>query len=194
MSPTLIRQPTLPPAYVVCLPNAFDEGECLRLRDLLDLNRTEEGQVKSGLRPAIRRSALAWVPETVGWEWVERRMVTLLADANREVFGFDLSGFEERLQVARYEARRRGGFDWHGDRARTGLAARRKLSLSVQLSEGAEYKGGHLELFADGHKWRAPRKRGTAIFFASFLPHRVAPVSEGVRHSLVAWAHGPDFR
>ena len=194
MAPILEKQSAPPPAFVASLTGAFDEAQCLALRDLIDLHQPEQGRVKAGYDPGVRRSAVSWLPETVEWDWVDKRLAALLAEANREVFGFELTGFEERLQIARYEARRRGGFDWHGDRARSSLAAKRKLSISVQLSEEAEYRGGQLELFADGRKWRAPRKRGTAIFFASFLSHRVTPVTEGVRHSLVGWAHGPDFR
>ncbi len=194
MAPTLQKQLLPPPSFVACLPEAFSEAECLALRDLVDLKGSERGETKGGYAPDIRRSRIAWLPESGAWSWVDKRMVELLAAANRECFGFDLLGFEERLQVARYEARERGAFDWHGDRALSGLAARRKLSISVQLSEAAEYRGGYLELFADGRKWRAPKTRGTAIFFASFLSHRVTPVTSGVRHSLVGWAHGPDFR
>jgi PKHD-type hydroxylase len=189
-----LGKPLPPPAYVLCLPGLFDERECLRLRDLVDLDAPEPAATKGGYRPEVRRSTVAWVPEKETWTWAERRVTELLARANRELFGFELFGFEERLQVARYDAARRGGFDWHADRALSGLAAKRKLSIAVQLSDPAEYRGGALEVFADGRRWRAPRDRGTATVFASFLSHRVQPVTRGMRYSLAAWAHGPDFR
>ena len=37
-------------------------------------------------------------------------------------------------------------------------------------------------------------KQGQAIFFASFLRHRVAPVKKGIRRSLVMWFGGPPLR
>ena len=37
-------------------------------------------------------------------------------------------------------------------------------------------------------------KHGQAIFFASFLRHRVAPVKKGIRRSLVMWFGGPPLR
>ena len=37
-------------------------------------------------------------------------------------------------------------------------------------------------------------KQGQAIFFASFLRHRVAPVKKGIRRSLVMWFGGPPFK
>jgi PKHD-type hydroxylase len=39
-----------------------------------------------------------------------------------------------------------------------------------------------------------PLKQGQAIFFASFLRHKVAPVKKGVRKSLVMWFGGPPFK
>lgn len=189
-----VKVPAPPPSFVVCVPGALTEAECLGLRDLVDLDRPESAITKAGYEPLVRRSTIAWVPESEDWGWADKRMVSLLADANRDWFGFDLQGFEERFQVARYEAVRRGTFDWHADRAHSGLASTRKLSITLQLSEKLEYRGGNLEFFADGRKWRAPSERGTAIVFASFLSHRVTPVTQGVRHSLVAWAHGPAFK
>jgi PKHD-type hydroxylase len=37
-------------------------------------------------------------------------------------------------------------------------------------------------------------KRGSIMFFPSFLLHRVAEVTEGKRKSLVGWVTGPKFR
>jgi len=39
-----------------------------------------------------------------------------------------------------------------------------------------------------------PLKQGQAIFFGSFLRHKVAPVKKGVRKSLVMWFGGPPFK
>jgi len=36
--------------------------------------------------------------------------------------------------------------------------------------------------------------QGQAVFFASFILHRVAPVTSGVRKSLVMWFGGPPLR
>jgi len=41
---------------------------------------------------------------------------------------------------------------------------------------------------------RAKLRQGHAIIFASFLQHRVAPVTRGVRQSLVMWFGGEPFK
>ncbi|MCR4379301.1 MAG: 2OG-Fe(II) oxygenase, partial [Rhodospirillales bacterium] len=62
-----------------------------------------------------------------------------------------------------------------------------------QLSNPDDYQGGELEINADGHPFQAPREQGTAVAFGAATLHRVAPVVSGLRYSLVAWIHGPDF-
>jgi len=45
--------------------------------------------------------------------------------------------------------------------------------------------------------WRVcayePRE-GRMIFFPSWLPHKVNPITKGKRISLVGWVHGPFFK
>ena len=70
----------------------------------------------------------------------------------------------------------------------------RKISMTLLLSDPSEFTGGDL-LFADANqKEPVQLKQGQAIFFASFLRHKVAPVKKGVRKSLVMWFGGPPFK
>ena len=49
-----------------------------------------------------------------------------------------------------------------------------------------------LELIKEGQSVKL--KQGQAVFFASFIRHRVAPVTKGVRRSLVMWFGGTPFK
>jgi hypothetical protein len=70
----------------------------------------------------------------------------------------------------------------------------RKISMTCLLSDPSEFTGGDL-LFSDaGNEKPLQLKQGQAIFFASFLRHKVAPVKKGVRKSLVMWFGGPPFK
>ena len=136
-----------------------------------------------------RQSGVTWVPENEDLAWIDTRIIRLAADANRQLFGYALDGFDEQMQLAAYGP---GHFyDWHIDRGRGSAAGRRKLTLSVQLTNSDEYVGGGLEINADGHPFQAPRTQGTAVIFSASTLHRVEPMISGLRHSLVAWAHGP---
>ena len=68
----------------------------------------------------------------------------------------------------------------------------RKISMTCLLSNPSEFTCGELEFM---EKNKIPNlKQGQAIFFASFLRHRVAPVKKGTRRSLVMWFGGQPFK
>lgn len=77
----------------------------------------------------------------------------------------------------------------------------RKLSMTVQLTDPDEYKGGDFEIDRGPHygisryyKVSEIAQRGSIIVFPSFVPHQVTPVTEGVRESLVMWSIGPRWK
>ena len=179
----------------VFLEGAFATEECARLLAQAEAVPDETGQLIGGAAVReIRRCRVRWLPEDENFGWLYDRLIRLVAEANREHFNFDLWGMDERLQLLEYGAGDLGFFDWHADRGRGGFAKVRKLSVSVQLSDPADYRGGALELNPDGTPIEAPRSRGTATVFAATVLHRVAPVTAGNRSALTAWFHGPHFR
>ncbi len=174
---------------------AFSEGECARLVGLAsEVETADAGLVGQQRDHNLRRADLVWLDNLPEADWVMPHIVDLVLQANREVFRYDLDGFDESAQIARYGAEREGHFGWHSDIGDGRLAARRKLTMVIQLSEPSAYTGGTLEIMPSANSDAAPRRRGTATLFPSFLLHRVTPVTEGARHSLTIWAHGPAFR
>ena len=177
------------------LPQALTSEDCDRLIALAEAAPLRDaGLVRATTAHRIRRADLAWLDDLPEAGWAMDRMIGVVGAANRDGFGFDLTEFAESAQMARYTAEREGHFDWHTDIGAGALAARRKLTVVVQLSDPAGYEGGGLELRPDSNVVQAPRLRGTAILFPSFVLHRVTPVTTGLRWSLTLWAHGPAFR
>lgn len=178
------------------LEGALSPEECRRLTARFDAEPAQAGGlVTAGHTPDVRRSDLVWLADDAENGWIVMKMVEIAARLNRDAFRFDLDGLEEDLQIARYGADQQGFYGWHIDRGDKGVAApRRKLSISVQLSPPDDYEGGDLEINADATPIVAPRAQGCAIAFPSYALHRVTPVRRGVRHSLVAWLHGPAYR
>ena len=82
----------------------------------------------------------------------------------------------------------------------------RKLSVTCQLSDQTEYKGGELEFdFRNYDPYMRDEvehvkqakdilTKGSIIVFPSFVWHRVKPVTEGTRYSLVLWNLGRPFK
>ena len=73
----------------------------------------------------------------------------------------------------------------------------RKLSMTVLLN--SNYEGGEFQ-FATYGKEKCEidtpefNKTGMIIVFPSDMEHRVAPVTKGIRYSLVTWFLGPPFK
>lgn len=159
-----------------------------------------DGADSGALDVDIRRSATSWIAPHASTEWLFTKLAKLAEKANRS-YGFDLTGFAEDVQFTVYDAP--GSFyTWHQD-GLDGMLADRKLTIVVQLSDPGDYVGGELQFFdvvesydrdelVEFSTWTA--MQGTAIVFPSFEHHRVLPVIEGRRCSLVAWVAGPPFR
>ena len=177
------------------VPDAFSPVECDRLVRMAAEAPSQDARLVGRARDHnLRRADLVWVDDLPDTGWVMDRLIDVVRVANRALFDFDLTEFAESPQIARYGAEREGHFDWHADIGDGKLAARRKVTLVVQLSEPGDYRGGALEVMPSGHAIEADRSRGAATLFPAFALHRVTPVTEGARLSLTVWAHGPAFR
>ena len=148
--------------------------------------------IKGGvLDTKTRTSHISWIPFSKTPEMykdIERIMKT----TNGNHFGFDGMQITEMAQYTEYPE---GGFyDWHVDND-VNCAHEppvRKISMTCLLSPESEFEGGDLELMAEGKV--AKIKQGHAVFFASFIRHRVKPVTRGRRQSLVMWFGGTPFK
>lgn len=123
--------------------------------------------------------------------WIFMRLAGAINEINAHFFKFDLTGMEQGLQFTRYTAPGQH-YDWHVDRGF--MTATRKLSLSVQLNDPKEYKGGDFEMLFGRTPQKVKKERGMTTFFPSYTVHRVKPVTQGTRYSLVAWISGPPFK
>ena len=72
--------------------------------------------------------------------------------------------------------------------------SRRKISITVQLSDPSEYEGGDLQIKINAGQSDTPKGLGNVVIFPSYLLHRVTPVTKGLRRSLVLWITGPAFK
>jgi len=175
-------------------PAAFTPTDCAAIMAIAgQAGLKAAGLVRPSAEQTLRRADIAWLDDFPEAAWVMDRVIALMAAANRK-FGYELTGFDESAQCARYSSVTAGHFAWHSDIGGGALAARRKLTLVVQLSDPGAYGGGALELWPDSHVQQADRAQGTATIFPSFVLHRVTPVTAGTRWSLTLWAHGPAFR
>ena len=145
----------------------------------------------------MRKSNISWIPFNTAkpmYTIIER----LMLDTNVNHFGFDGMQITELAQYTEYS---KGGFyDWHMDSGvvMSTMPMVRKISMTLLLTDTKDFEGGELELFIgnklDSKENKINIKQGEAVFFASFLLHRVAPVTKGNRKALVMWFGGTPLR
>lgn len=177
------------------IPEAFSAGECDRIIAAMATITADDALLVGRNRDHnLRKSKLVWLDDVAGMEWVMERLIELVRRSNIDAFDFDLREFAESPQVASYEASQGGHFAWHSDIGDGLTAAKRKLTLVLQLSKTTSYEGGNLEIMPGAHVLTTNRAQGCATIFPSFSLHQVTPVESGIRHSITVWAHGPAFR
>ena len=152
----------------------------------IGMNRPE-----GGTDTRKRITTIGWIPfKEMGHMY--RDLYIFIQKANENHFGFGDIRITENAQFTEYPE---GGFyDWHmdSDVNMSHAPPVRKISMTLLLSPENQFEGGELELMARGKI--AKLKQGHAIIFASFLNHRVKPITRGVRQSLVMWFGGTPFR
>lgn len=153
-----------------------------------------------------RDSNVAWLSE----EWIYKEIRPYIHFANKEAgwnFNWDWS---ESCQFTKYGPGQYYG--WHCDswnipynepNNKNIHGKIRKLSVTCSLSDPSDYKGGELE-FNFNHPQKNKKEnikkcteilpRGSIVVFPSFVWHRVCPVQEGIRNSLVIWNLGYPYR
>ena len=152
--------------------------------------------------PEVRKTSVHFIKDKdnkineLAWHFLRK--------ANKIQFNYDLEYFQA-IQFAEYKDG--GFFGWHQDDAGANKSKEiRKLSLSLILSDPNTFEGGELQFYNGGHPLQDMgeitgeqvindiKAQGTVIVFDSRDFHRVTPVVKGVRHSIVCWTVGPNFK
>ena len=175
----------------------IDEGERLPHDPTGSIGLGEDNR----LNVEMRSTELGFIPKQPMYRWLYEHIQNCANSGNLTHWNFRLTDIEP-LQYGVYKPGQHYG--WHADQHPVpykdgplkGLT--RKLTISVQLSDGDEYEGGEFEFREPGRDDKVEsveglRTRGSVVMFPSFVLHRVTPVTAGVRRSLVCWVVGPPF-
>ena len=183
--------------------NKWEKSEVDTKRGVTDEER------KTGVKPIpaidenARISDIVWTND----QWIYDTIWPYMREANEKTgWRYDIKAAED-MQITRYK---KGGFYYfHKDGMGDHLSVYdipdkefmhgrvRKLSMTVLLNDN--YEGGEFQFATYGHKnckIDTPEftKTGSIIVFPSDMEHRVAPVTKGIRYSLVVWFLGPPFK
>lgn len=177
--------------------DAFSPDEVEKIIALEDLQKFKKGVVgRKDDEPIYstkdRDSKIQWLEPNPSTEWLFNKLSDLIPKVNYDFFMHCITQMEH-LQYTIYEKDQH--YDWHIDSWDDQIIPMtRKISYSVLLSNPDEYEGGELEIVPFGmfHKSILVKpKAGSVVFFDSLFPHKVHPVKNGTRKTLVSWVMGP---
>ena len=192
----ILKEPKWKSWIVETTTPLFTPDQCRQIIDAgrrLPPQKAQVGMGKpgGGTDTKKRVTTISWIPFKE-MDPMYNQVNQFIQQANLNHFGFGDIQIKEQAQFTEYPV---GGFyDWHMD-CDVNMAHEppvRKISMTVLLNDPLEFEGGDLELMSPGKFKKL--KQGHAMVFASFLNHRVAPVTRGVRQSLVMWFGGTPFR
>ena len=191
-----------------CFTNALKDNFCDRVikhaLDKKDKIGVVPGLVEKDLKK-LRDSNVVFLQD----EWIYKTIAPFLDIANKKAeWNFEYDCFQS-IQFTKYKTKQ--FYDWHRDTGPTPYDTPdnlnthnkiRKLSGVIQLTNPLDYKGGNFEIQSRLYKdskivtetEQFFKPRGSIIVFPSHLWHRVKPVTEGTRYSLVIWALGQPFK
>ena len=171
---------------------AFDDIELQKIIDLIGSAKLTKGR-KSNVKFFNFKDCVGLA------DWIFFRLNAVIEGINNRYYNFDLNGYDS-FQYTVYHGKEKGKYDFHMDTTMDQNKTDndcRKLSMTFLLSEpNKDFKGGEFQI-NDSEEKNArtiPMNKGDIILFPSFMLHRVKPVTEGIRKSIVVWVVGPKFR
>ena len=190
----IITEPKWKSYVVETIEPIFTAKLCKEIIDLSSTLKKEQGKINQkelgDYDKNRRHSTISWIAFNKMQPMYDD-LIYLVQKINRNHFGFSNIQITEKAQVSEYS---KGQFyDWHTDNSidMDREPPVRKLSMTLLLNDPSEFEGGNLEIAG---KKMSHMKQGHAAIFASFLQHRVTPVTKGVRKALVVWFSGEPFK
>ena len=168
------------------IKNAVDDKFIQSIIDVGKNQKLEEARIggESNTSNNIRSTKISWIMDKTILLTLKDKMLEINKSKNwnydvTDMFPFQYSVYHENDH-----------YDWHVDTGSAYLKQKeRKISFSLILNDN--YEGGELEFKNSDENISLDLNKGDMVTFPSFLEHRVKPVLNGTRISLVGWMLGP---
>jgi PKHD-type hydroxylase len=147
----------------------------------------------------VRRSMVSFHLPNEENGWIFERLNYVIEMINNRWYNVDINGYDQ-FQYTEYHDHNQGHYGWHSDiffgpPPADSHTETRKLSLTLLLNEPEiDFEGGELQFGHESKQESVKMKKGTIVVFPSFSLHRVAPVTRGIRKSIVVWTIGPKWK
>lgn len=176
----------------------LNQKECEEIIEQQKLKQLKEAKIGVATKDndghynkKIRNSLVRFIPFDEMKSFYQRIEI-LVNTVNANFFGYNDIHLTEPAQFTTYN--KKGFYNWHQDTFMDGKdnPRVRKISMSILLNKPNEFKGGELEFFSSDKKIKL--NQGYGVFFASYLVHKVTPITKGTRKSLVMWFGGTPLK
>ena len=165
---------------------------------------SQDGTIVSRNDPEVRKTSIHFIKDKDNK--VNKLVWHFLREAKKIQFNYDLTYFQP-VQFGEYKD---GGFyGWHKDDDGHAIDEPneiRKLTAVLVVSNPDTFEGGELQFYNGDRPMEDMgeitaeqitndiKSQGSVVVFDSRDWHRVTPVTKGVRHSIVCWTVGPNFK
>jgi len=172
--------------------------------EIVDNGRKGLVEARTNKQQDVRKSQVAWLTDKRIYDLV----LPYIKDANQKAGWNWFFDRIEPIQFTKYGLNQ--FYDWHPDGGSDFLSVYknqsdsgkngkvRKITVTINLVDSSQYGGGDLQfdLGASGGVKTCDqiKPKGSIVIFPSFIPHRVKPITKGIRYSLVMWAIGKPWQ
>ena len=165
------------------IKNFLSEEECNSILNfsLENLSISKAFVGKHNYDESIRNSEVGFYKYESEFPYLRDKILTEI-HKNVEIKGYNIE-FTEPFQFTKYGQNQ--FYNWHKDADSELDSYNRYCSIVIQLNN--EYEGGELELLEKNEIIQLEKNKGNLFIFLSSTTHRVKPVTEGTRYSLVNW-------
>ena len=174
----------------------WDSDFCLQVREMALLNgkewtpRVNDGETKIEVRKATTYQLPARTVQSALYHEIMDSLIDSVPANN--IWDFEVYANNDLTAGAEFIRYQPGDFyrahtDWGS------VYGNRKISVTVQLSDPDEYRGGEMLIYNAPDPGKISQTQGTATFFPSWTLHEVKPVMKGERWALVCWFCGPPY-
>ena len=181
--------------FVVHRENFLSDSECDKIIKKLDTDELIEGTLAGNYDKEIVNKN---VRQTLNVNFDDKNLFdkinTAIKIANTQYFNYHIESID-MLRFLKYGIG--GTYNWHTDIGRNECSMR-KLTAIIQLSDEKDFQGGDFEFGITNESGddlvKGNKNKGCLLIFPSFLSHRVAPITNGFRYSIITWAEGNTFK
>lgn len=176
-----------------CIENVYTSDQIKNILEKIELKKTDWDTSFGAENVRRKANTFRFIFGDLKEELNDLKNAALFC--NKSTFGLDLFEISDLtpLILNHYHNSYEGEYDWHIDFV---YQEPYDMKLTVLMNVSQEpYEGGEFSLFHNGEeRVDLLDKTGSILVFPSWIPHRVLPVTSGIRQTIAMFLTGPSLK